>query len=115
MAIPATAHAAAAKAHAEDAVRELHRAIDQLNQVIAWLRATKDRKVVTAASHLFQIAEMVGSTTANQIGVAFVDVGRRIDNTPGTGLLAARDHLESMIGELQSQADRTRQLVQQIT
>lgn len=110
----ATAHAAAAQGHAEDSVRELHRAIDQLNQVISWLRATSDRKVVSAASHLFKIGESVGSATANQIAVAFVDIGRRIDDTPGTGLLAARDHLESMIGELQSQADRARQLAQQL-
>lgn len=114
MAIPATRHAAQAKEHAENAVRELHRAIDQINQVVSWLQASRDRSVKTAATHLFAVHELVGSTTANLIAVAFVDIGKKIDDTDGTALLAIRQHLESMIEELQSQADRTRQLAQQL-
>jgi len=110
----ALSHAMAAKEHAEDAARQLNQIVNSLKESLSYLVGTEEDAVSQAAIHLSRVAEVVGSTTAENLSNTYREIGDKIKDTPTGGISQAIDTLEPLIGWLVELGNQTEQLAAQL-
>lgn len=103
-------HCMAAKGHVEEGGNMISSIIDKLHEVMGYIQSTADRSTDLAANHMFEVANEVGSDTANTIGVELVDISRQIDQANAEGLQHTIDYLAGLIDRMELAKDRIEDL-----
>lgn len=103
-------HCELAKGHVNEGGNMLSSVIDKLHEVMGYIQATADRSTDQAANHMFEVANTVGSDTANTIGVELVDISRQIDGANTEGLQQTINYLSGLIGRMELAKDQIEDL-----